>query len=113
MQIAAIAQLEFRAADTLTRYGGEEFVALITDCRAETAALLAERLRAAIASASFTTAKGKPIDETSSFGLATANANAVSSIDTLFQQADKALYEAKAQGRNRVSCGTVTIPAHT
>ena len=102
VQIAALAQQEFRTTDTLARYGGEEFVVLITDCDAESARVLASRLKEAIARDTFRTLDEQPFHVTASFGVVAAPAREVSDIDALFQPADQALYAAKAQGRNRV-----------
>jgi diguanylate cyclase (GGDEF)-like protein len=102
VQIAALAQQEFRTTDTLARYGGEEFVVLVADCDVESARMLADRLKESIAKAVFKTLDHERYSVTASFGLAAAPARDVSDIDTLFQSADQALYIAKAQGRNQV-----------
>ena len=101
-QIADIAKREFRTADTLARYGGEEFIALVIDCSAEAAAALADRVRAQIASAQFTSSDGEPFKVSASFGLAALAAAEVKDIGAFFQLADQALYRAKSEGRNRV-----------
>jgi len=78
----------------LGRYGGEEFVALLPDTDAAEALAVAERLRAAAA-----VEADLPRCQVS-IGVATARAE--DSLESLINRADAALYEAKAQGRNRV-----------
>jgi diguanylate cyclase (GGDEF)-like protein len=89
---------ELRAVDTAARFGGDEFVIILPQANTEGAMLVAERLR-------------KRIEETEvpgfgqvtgSFGVATFPTHA-SSRDTLVVAADRALYNSKEAGRNRVS----------
>lgn len=101
-RIATVAQAEFRSADIVARYGGEEFVALLLDVNAEQAKQLAERLRAAIANTEFSGADGRRFGVTTSIGVACAAADDLSDVEQLIELADAGLYEAKAQGRNRV-----------
>jgi len=85
------------SVDLVARFGGEEFVA-ITPNMTETQTLqLAERMRKTISELDF---KSKKI--TISLGLATIYPNSSNDYSTLFIKADKALYEAKNSGRNRV-----------
>lgn len=105
VQIASIARREFRAADTLARFGGEEFIALLVDCSRDDAIAFAERLRMAIANALFFTDNDTTYQVTSSFGVVGAKAAEIRDTDAFFQLADKALYRAKAEGRNRVAAG--------
>jgi diguanylate cyclase (GGDEF)-like protein len=87
-----------RHVDRAGRIGGEEFVVLMPDTTSEMARTVGERLRNAIASAEIRYANGDPL--TASIGVAVA---AVSdTVDSLLARADRALYQAKAQGRNRV-----------
>ena len=78
------------------RWGGEEFVLLCRDTKIEQASLIAEKIRELIASFAFKV----NVQVTASFGVATLNAN--ETLEQLFNHADKALYDAKHQGRNRV-----------
>ncbi|KFN46871.1 GGDEF domain-containing protein [Arenimonas metalli] len=80
----------------LFRYGGEEFSVLLADQDPEAARAIAERLRAAVAAADF---QGVPV--TISIGLA-AWRRGEGSITAALDRADRALYEAKRGGRNRV-----------
>ena len=85
--------------DILARYGGEEFVVLLPDSDASRAAIVAERLRAAVAS--FTVkAADEPIVLTCSIGGATMLP--IQDLDPkyLLEQSDVCLYKAKAAGRN-------------
>ncbi|HEX6493542.1 MAG TPA: diguanylate cyclase [Candidatus Dormibacteraeota bacterium] len=86
-----------RLEDVVGRWGGEEFLVLggITDAVA--AGVLAERLRAAIADEPFEIDGAGRIRVTVSIGAAAGT----SDVEALVRQADAALYEAKAQGRNR------------
>jgi diguanylate cyclase (GGDEF)-like protein len=88
---------ELRGVDTAARYGGEEFAIILPQADSEGALLVAERLRANV--------EGMVIPQvgqiTVSLGVATFPLNA-SSRDTLVVTADRALYEAKNSGRNRV-----------
>ncbi|AOV16154.1 hypothetical protein BJI67_02900 [Acidihalobacter aeolianus] len=86
-----------RTTDLATRYGGEEFAIVLPDTPATQAAVLAERCRRAFLDEPW------DFDDplTASFGVA-ALGDRMQSPDELIQRADEALYEAKAQGRNRV-----------
>lgn len=88
-----------RSSDMLFRYGGEEFTVILSNTGTPGAALLAERIRNAVAARELTL-NGRPISLTISIGLATADAS--DSRESLFNKADTALYRAKAAGRNRV-----------
>ncbi|WP_294641409.1 GGDEF domain-containing protein, partial [uncultured Aureimonas sp.] len=93
----------------VARYGGEEFAIVLRSERAEDALAFAEALRAEIEGTEVETSAG-PIRITASFGLANET-GPVASWQTLFSVADKALYEAKAAGRNRVRLSNATIAA--
>ncbi|MCX5864846.1 MAG: GGDEF domain-containing protein [Deltaproteobacteria bacterium] len=89
-----------RHSDVVARYGGEEFAMLLLDTDKEKAVAIADHLRAAIAMEPV--AHGEPpVKITVSFGVATHNEDG-HSLEGLLGKADKALYCAKAQGRNRV-----------
>jgi len=89
-----------RHSDVVSRYGGEEFAMLLLDTDKEKAKVIAENLRAAIADESVARAE-PPVHLTVSFGVATYDEDG-HSLEGLLGKADKALYSAKAQGRNRV-----------
>jgi diguanylate cyclase (GGDEF)-like protein len=94
---------ELRAYDLAYRLGGEEFVVLVPGASLAATRDLAERLRVAIESAPI-----ENIDVTASFGVAASGEHAVS-CPRLFDEADEALYRAKASGRNRV-CSSDSSP---
>jgi diguanylate cyclase (GGDEF)-like protein len=87
-----------RVSDFTYRFGGEEFVVIADGIAGDEADALAERIRRAVADAASTDRAGRV---TASIGVASC-ANDASGYDGLFEIADKRLYEAKAQGRNRV-----------
>ena len=94
-------QMHLRKTDTLGRYGGEEFLLLMPDCSMTDASQVVERLRKAVADATFTTTDGQEIQFSISIGLAQVDINDLIS-DSLVQRADAALYAAKESGRNRI-----------
>jgi diguanylate cyclase (GGDEF)-like protein len=87
-----------RASDFVGRNGGEEFIALLPDTNAAGALVLTERLRAAVAAIEL---PGVNRAITASFGVATYPDHAGDS-EALLRLADRALYAAKGNGRNRV-----------
>ncbi|MBI4968679.1 MAG: diguanylate cyclase [Rhodospirillales bacterium] len=101
-RMAQIFATTLREIDLPGRMGGEEFAVLLPETDAESARAVAERLRATIAEAKVVLDQGLPIDFTASIGVATAK-GPDGNIDMLLSKADKALYEAKNQGRNRVT----------
>lgn len=88
-----------RATDLIGRLGGEEFVVLLRETTIEKAAILAERLRARIES-SPTQCSGQEIQLTVSCGIAQWRNE--ETMESLLDRSDKALYQAKTLGRNRV-----------
>ena len=95
--LAETLRAELRAVDTAARFGGDEFAIILPQANTEGALVVAERLRARIEESAI-----PGVDSmTASFGLATFPLHA-SSRDTLVVAADRALYQAKHTGRNRV-----------
>jgi len=95
-RLASLLLTKLRKADSLTRWGGEEFVVLCPNTSRASAALLAERLRKHVATTAFETTG--PV--TISIGVAECQAG--ESWAHWFQRADEALYRAKQGGRNQV-----------
>ena len=95
-----------RETDTAYRYGGEEFCVLLRETDAEAAAVVAERLRVEIATR-FAGNRGSPM-VTASLGVAGIPGDALDA-KSLVAAADRALYAAKAGGRNRVVRATASL----
>jgi diguanylate cyclase (GGDEF)-like protein len=89
-----------RPSDFVGRLGGEEFAAVLHNVGRERALVIAERMRSAFAEAT-TTVDGCTVGATASFGMVFSD-RAEFDASELLVQADKALYEAKERGRNRV-----------
>ncbi len=90
-----------RNEDVFARYGGEEFVIITRGIDRPGAHQFAERLREEI-SKLVVEHDGKTFSFTTSMGVATIPENTVASADAMVEIADRALYEAKEAGRNRV-----------
>lgn len=100
LKTAACRMLEaVREYDSLGRYGGEEFLAVLPGCGSHDAMGIAERMRSALFSAPLIT-EPAPITVTGSFGVCEWTPDL--SMKDLLLRADQALYQAKASGRNRV-----------
>ncbi|MEA3513190.1 MAG: sensor domain-containing diguanylate cyclase [Campylobacterota bacterium] len=95
-QLAKIVEKSLKRVDIFARWGGEEFVILLPGTTLKGATLLSEKIRDLIENTRFSTA-GKI---TASFGVGLYNNN--ESQTTFFKKVDKALYQAKKLGRNRV-----------
>ena len=106
-ELADLLANEMRYADCMARYGGEEFVLILPYTSGEKALGLAERLRQMISEHSFC-AGGINGKVTASFGVTSFVAGQQLTPQELFSQADKALYSAKNQGRNRTVLYTYT-----
>jgi diguanylate cyclase (GGDEF)-like protein len=98
--VAEVAQRIARKSDLVARWGGEEFVAGLPYAAEAGARVAAERLRRAIAEASFAVPEGAPLRITASIGV--AHAARGETLDVVVARADQAMYLAKSRGRNRV-----------
>jgi diguanylate cyclase (GGDEF)-like protein len=96
--VGALIARNIRGMDRAGRIGGEEFVIMMPDTTSEMARNVGERLRSAIESADIKRTDGEPV--TASIGIAVASVS--DTVDSLLARADRALYQAKRQGRNRV-----------
>jgi diguanylate cyclase (GGDEF)-like protein len=93
---------QVRKTDVCARWGGEEFLIALAQVPLEGALALAERQRAAVEATPFVLSEGRLLELTVSIGVATATpADAIP--EDLVAAADRALYEAKGAGRNRVT----------
>jgi diguanylate cyclase (GGDEF)-like protein len=95
---AKVVRKTMRAHDVIGRFGGEEFVAILSGTLAD-ASIAAERVRSAFEAAALAP-EGAKIPVTVSIGVACGMPTV--SIDALIVRADAALYRAKANGRNRI-----------
>jgi diguanylate cyclase (GGDEF)-like protein len=96
--VATVLRSSVRDSDFVGRYGGEEFLILLPDTDKQQAAIVADKVRAAVANLGLS-----DIDQsvTASLGVAALPDDA-GDADTLIRAADRALYAAKGNGRNRV-----------
>jgi len=103
-KVAVTMGRQIRAIDALGRFGGEEFLLVMPDTDIEGGHGAAEKLLRAIADLRFTTPDGKEsVQITASIGLSgLAVGNRHDSAQTLLSRADKAVYQAKAKGRNQI-----------
>ncbi len=99
--VARACRRVIREGDVLVRYGGEEFLVLLPGAGAEDLAQIGERIRRAVAETSVVEGDQR-IGVTVSLGGTIYRDSGVSSAEQLVAQADEALYEAKAAGRDRL-----------
>ncbi|WP_152221819.1 GGDEF domain-containing protein [Pseudomonas sp. SCB32] len=101
--VAAVIKASLRNVDMVFRFGGEEFLVLLSNTPGSSAAQVGERLRRAVEELHLAIdGKGLPL----SISLGCASLNAGESVDDLLRRADNALYEAKRDGRNRLACAS-------
>ena len=99
IHVTATVQSMLRAKDELGRYGGEEFIVILPGTPIKAAMAIAERIRHTIAATPLTT-PSVCIRVTSSLGVAELQPG--ESVDHMISRADRAMYAAKNEGRNRV-----------
>ncbi len=97
-----------RAVDTPGRYGGEELAVLLPQTPREDAILVAERIRRSIEGSVYRLS-GPSLGVTVSIGVATLLGRTLS-MESFIEEADKALYQSKAEGKNRVAFFQTTPP---
>jgi diguanylate cyclase (GGDEF)-like protein len=97
--VGAVLASSTRASDFAGRYGGEEFLLLLAETSVDGAAAVAEKIRMSIAGIKVV---GIDRDISASLGIAVMPDHAIDA-DGLLRQADRALYIAKAAGRNQTS----------
>lgn len=96
--VSALVKNNVRTSDVFARWGGEEFVLVCRDTCLDEALGIAQKLCGLISEHDFGEALGQKVS--ASFGVAQLGEQ--ESLDQIFERADRALYKAKGQGRNRV-----------
>lgn len=102
-QVSQLIQSNTRQSDQVARWGGEEFVLVLPDTRLDDAVLIAEEMRALVATYNFD--QFPELRVTISLGVGASDGKIP--FHQLFRRVDMALYEAKAQGRNRTISASV------
>lgn len=106
-EVASRIKAELRLSDTLGRFGGEEFVVILVNASLHDALQVAERIRFSIASKTFMLSMAAVCNTSISIGISTLNeennqGDITNAAHELLWRADRALYDAKEHGRNRV-----------
>jgi two-component system cell cycle response regulator len=110
-QVAARLASSVRGVDYVGRYGGEEFLIVLNNCRAEDLLKQAERVRRSVTQDLFNTDAGE-LPVTVSIGATTLRGDGPTlPIESVVREADVALYQAKADGRNRVCLAEALVAA--
>jgi diguanylate cyclase (GGDEF)-like protein len=99
--IAATLKQSLRHGDVAGRYGGEEFIILVSDLSTAQVLGVAERIRQAVVQQSMDIGHNR-IQVTASLGVVSSDTTQLLPLDVMISHADQALYQAKQQGRNRV-----------
>jgi len=98
--VAQTLAANLRTTDTIGRYGGEEFMMILTETDIEEGAVLSEKLRALVQRQRFAVEGGNNISVTISIGIAGGIGNKLR-MEALIRDADAAMYSAKSLGRNQ------------
>jgi diguanylate cyclase (GGDEF)-like protein len=102
-RVAAVASEQIRTEDVVARYGGEEFMVVLRETPVAGAEALAERIRRVVAETPIVKPDGQTLSVTLSAGCAALACTGSVSVEALIRLADRRLYQAKEQGRNRVT----------
>jgi diguanylate cyclase (GGDEF)-like protein len=111
-QVASLVSDNVRASDLFGRYGGEEFMLILPETSVDDALILAEKLRSIVMSASMRIANGQTASITISAGIAGGIGGELQ-VDRLVDQADAAMYAAKAAGKGRHAVYDERMPVRT
>ena len=98
--VAQTIKANLRATDIIGRYGGEEFMLLLTETNVEDGAILTEKVRSLVARQTFSVDGNPQLSVTISIGIAGGTGQHLR-VDALIRDADAAMYSAKALGRNQ------------
>ncbi len=110
-KIAETLQREMRATDLVARFGGEEFIVLLPETDRLDARRVAEKVRARVAGRELSIqGADRPLHVTLSIGVSTMLKEDQRSFDDLMEAADRAVYQAKQDGRNRVAVYEEALP---
>jgi len=101
-KLAKIFQDISRESDIVSRWGGEEFVILLPNTNRDGALAISEKIRAEVEKSAIILKDGRELNLTISIGISQINYQEDIKLEASINRADKALYKAKAGGRNRV-----------
>lgn len=101
VEVGAVLERTVRDADILIRYGGDEFVILFPETPLSGGLIIAERIRQVIGATTFLESQGLEARVSASIGIA-AYPESAEEVRGLITSADRAMYQAKALGKNRV-----------
>jgi len=107
-EVSWVLKSSIRSVDLIARYGGDEFIVILPDTDAATAARLGERLRATVAGTEFLVPEGLALRLTASFGVAAYPQHAQTKED-LIRVADEAMYRAKGRHPNTVTIASEAL----
>lgn len=108
VEVSGVLNQQLRESDVVGRFGGEEFILVLKNTSLEKAEQVAERCRIAIQQLQIFSDEDELIPVTASFGIAISSAELRP--QQLLSQADQALYQAKAGGRNLVKAYAEPVP---
>jgi diguanylate cyclase (GGDEF)-like protein len=100
-EVARRLKSDLRLYDVAGRYGGEEFILVLPGCDLHTTTRRADEIRRLVARGPIVTPAGS-VSVTVSMGVTATSSDSDSTIESVLQAADAALYRAKKAGRNRV-----------
>ena len=105
IEVANLIKAQLRTQDLISRWGGEEFLAVLPDTGLDSAQASAERMRKALLAHDWLATTGESIDLTISAGASELRPG--DNLNSAISRADRALYRSKEGGRNRVELETI------